>query len=60
MKISNMLLGGNLFFFITALIGFILIRILLENSINLFLIILIFLIFSNNYMFQNMWNQCGW
>ena len=53
MKISNMLLGGNLFFFITALIGFyFLIRISLENSINLFLIILIFLIFSNNYMFQ--------
>ena len=53
MKISNMLLGGNLFFFITALIGFyFLIRISLENSINLFLIILIFIIFSNNYMFQ--------
>ena len=53
MKISNMLLGGNLFFFITALIGFyFLIQISLENSIKFFLIILIFLVFSNNYMFQ--------
>ena len=53
MKLSNMLLGGNLFFFITALVGFyFLTKISLENSTKLFLIILIFLIFSNNYMFQ--------
>ena len=53
MKLSNMLLGGNLFFFITALIGFyFLIKISLESSIKFFLIILIFLVFSNNYMFQ--------
>ena len=53
MKLSNMLLGGNLFFFITALVGFyFLTKISLENLTKLFLIILIFLIFSNNYMFQ--------
>ena len=53
MKLSNMFLGGNLFFFITASVGFyFLIKISLENPTKFFLIILILLIFSNNYMFQ--------
>ena len=53
MKLSNMFLGGNLFFFITASVGFyFLIKISLENPTKIFLIILILLIFSNNYMFQ--------
>ena len=53
MKLSNIYLGNNLFFFITALIGFyFLFKISLENFNKFFLIILIFLIFSNNYMFQ--------
>ena len=53
MKLSNIYLGNNLFFFISAFIGFyFLTKISLENSNKFFLIILIFLVFSNNYMFQ--------
>ena len=53
MKISNIFLKENYFFYITSLIGiYVLTKISLIKKENIFLIILIFLTFSNNYMFQ--------
>ena len=52
MKISNIFLGGNLFFF-TSFAGFFIISTLVkENKYSLYLIIIVFILFSNNYMYQ--------
>ena len=53
MKFSNIFLGGNLLFYLSSIIGtYLLSKIFFNNKENSFLIILIFFIFSNNYMFQ--------
>ncbi len=53
MKISNIFLGGNLFFFFTSFAGFFIISTLVkENKYSLYLIIIVFILFSNNYMYQ--------
>lgn len=53
MKFSNIFLGGNFLFYLSSIIGtYLLSKIFFNNKENSFLIILIFFIFSNNYMFQ--------
>ncbi len=52
-KISNIFLGGNLFFFLTSFLGFfVLIGLIKENKYNFYLILIVFILFSNNYMYQ--------
>ena len=52
-KISNIFLGGNLFFYLTSFLGFfVLIGLIKENKYNLYLILTVFILFSNNYMYQ--------
>lgn len=53
MKLSNIFLGSNLLFYLSSILGiYLLCKLFLNNKKNSFLIILIFFIFSNNYMFQ--------
>ena len=53
MKISNIFLGGNIFFFLTSFVGFFIInKLVKENKYSLYLIIIVFILFSNNYMYQ--------
>ena len=53
MKLSNIFLGSNLLLYLSSILGiYLLCKLFLNNKKNSFLIILIFFIFSNNYMFQ--------
>ena len=52
-KFSSIFLGGNLFFFFTSFLGFIVLFTLAkEQKLNFYLIFIIFILFSNNYMYQ--------
>ena len=53
LKLSNLLIDGNLLFYLSSIIGFfMLFYISKENLLNLFMIFLIFLMFSNQMILQ--------
>ncbi len=53
MKLSNIFLGSNYLFYLSSILGlYLMSKTFFNNKNSSFLIILIFFIFSNNYMFQ--------